>query len=117
MSIDRYKSISNLPNEYNLEKIPTHIPEPKEFDYKRGYITRYFVQKSNDTSASVFEISSSTFTNLSSNAFYKTVTLDWRLIGTIEQIKESNFKSVKIAAKVLPRVQIYLPNLLQFYKY
>jgi hypothetical protein len=40
-----------------------------------------------------------------------------RLVGTVEQMKESNFKSVKIAAKVLPRVQIYLPNLLQFYKY
>jgi len=117
MNIDRYKSISKLPTEYKLEKIPAHIPEPTEFDYKRGYITRYFVQKSNDTLAPVYEINASTFTNLSNNSFYKTITLDWRLIGNIEQIKESNFKSVKIAAKILPRVQIYLPNLLQFYKY
>jgi len=117
MNIDRYKSISNLPTEYNLEKIPTYIPEPKDFDYQRGYITRYFVQKSNDTLAPVFEINSSIFTSLSNNSFYKTITLDWRLVGTVEQMKESNFKSVKIAAKNLPRIQIYLPNLLQFYKY
>jgi hypothetical protein len=117
MNIDRYKSITNLPNEYRLEKIPAHIPEPKDFDYKRGYIARYFVQKSNDITSPVFEISSSTFTNLSNNSFYKTVTLDWRLNGTVEQIKESNFKSVKIAAKQLSAVQLYLPNLLQFYKY
>ena len=76
MNIDRYKSISSLPTEYNLEKIPTHIPEPKDFDYQRGYITRYFVQKSNDTLAPVFEINSSTFTSLSNNSFYKTITLD-----------------------------------------
>jgi hypothetical protein len=117
MNIDRYKSISSLPIEYKLEKIPTHIPEPKDFDYQRGYISRYFVQKSNDTLSSVFEINSSTFTSISNNSFYKTITLDWRLAGTVEQIKESNFKSVKIAAKSLPIIQLYLPNLLQFYKY
>ena len=36
MNIDRYKSISNLPTEYNLEKIPTYIPEPKDFDYSNA---------------------------------------------------------------------------------
>jgi hypothetical protein len=117
MNIDRYKSISSLPTEYNLGKIPTHIPEPNDFDYKRGYITRYFVQKANDNLAPIFEINSATFTSVLSNPFYTTITLDWRLNGAIEQMKESNFKSVKIAAKTLPRIQLYLPNYLQFYKY
>lgn len=117
MNIDRYKSIINLPNEYNLEKIPTYTPQLKEFDYKRGYVVRYFIQKSNDEASPIFEINSSTFTNLSNNTFYKTTSLDWRLNGSVEQIKESNFKSVKIAAKRLSAIQLYLPNLLQFYKY
>jgi hypothetical protein len=33
----------------NIPTINAHIPTPTEFDYKRGFIERYFVQKVNDT--------------------------------------------------------------------
>ena len=117
MDIGRYKNIIDLPSDYNLKKINTYIPVIEEYDYKRGYISRYFVQKSNDTNSTVYEIDSKTFSNLSSNSFYITITLNWRITGTQEQIKESNFKSVKIASQKMKAIITYLPNLLQFYKY
>jgi hypothetical protein len=60
---------------------------------------------------------SSSFSNLSNNSFYTTITLNWRLVGTQEQIKESNFKSVKLASTNMKAILTYLPNYLQFYKY
>jgi hypothetical protein len=117
MDITRYKKIIDLPSDYNLKKINTYIPVIEEYDYKRGYISRYFVQKSNDTNSTVYEIDSKTFSNLSSNSFYITITLNWRITGTQEQIKESNFKSVKLASQNMKSILTYLPNYLQFYKY
>jgi len=117
MDITRYKKIIDLPSDYNLKKINTYIPVIEEYDYKRGYISRYFVQKSNDTNSTVYEVDSKTFSNLSSNSFYITITLNWRITGTQEQIKESNFKSVKLASQNMKSILTYLPNYLQFYKY
>jgi hypothetical protein len=117
MDITRYKKIVQLPDDYNLKKINTHIPIISETDYKRGYITRYFAQKTNDTNSVIYEINLNTYSNLNNNSFYTTITLDWRLNGTIEQIKESNFKSVKLASHKMKGILIYLLNYLQFYKY
>lgn len=116
MSLDRYKSIKKLDINYNNIKIPTFVPELTDIDYQRGYVRRYFIQKSNDKNAPIFEISDSNFSQFSSNSFYIVVFLDWRLIGSDEEIKESNFKSVKLASKNMPALQLYLPNLLQFSK-
>lgn len=117
MDIARYKKIINLPSDYKSKKINTYIPVIQEYDYKRGYISRYFVQKTNDVNSTIYEVDSKTFSNLSNNAFYTTITLNWRLVGTQEQIKESNFKSVKLASANMKGILTYLPNYLQFYKY
>jgi hypothetical protein len=117
MDITRYKKIIKLPSDYNLKKINTYIPVIKDYDYKKGYVSRYFVQKSNDTNSTIYEVDSKTYSSLSNNSFYTTITLNWRLNGTEEQIKESNFKSVKLASQKMKAIITYLPNYLQFYKY
>ena len=49
MNIDRYKVLKkDKLAEYNTKKVPTFVPNPIDIDYKRGYIKRYFIQKSND---------------------------------------------------------------------
>lgn len=96
--------------------IKTIIPNPTEFDYKRGYIARYFTQKTNDLNYPIFEISDFTYNILLDNPFYRVTRLNWRLSGTNEQIKESNFKSVQLASKDMPNLMMYLPNYLQFSK-
>jgi hypothetical protein len=116
MSLDRYNKIVDLPKDFNQIKIVPYIPSPTDIDYKRGYIVRYFVQKANDTNSVIYEIRKKSIGKLSDNSFYKIVSLDWRLIGDREDVKKSNSSSVRIASQIIPKIQLYLPNLLQFHK-
>jgi hypothetical protein len=99
-----------------LTKIFTHVPEPDEKDYKRGYITRYFVQLANDPASYIYEVDKHQYSKISENVFYINVKLSWRLIGTADEVKESNFKSLKFASKKMKNILLYLPYYLQFHK-
>lgn len=116
MDIDRYKDIVNLESEFNQIKITTYIPTPIDEDYKRGYITRYFVQKANDKNSVIYEIRKNTISKFSNNSFYTIVSLDWKIKGDPIEVKKSNSISVRIASQTIPKIQLYLPNLLQFHK-
>lgn len=116
MSTDRYSELTTVPDAYLNIKIVAYIPTPSENDYKRGYLVRYFIQKLNDTKAPIYEIKRQAINKFSANPFYVTVSLDWRLTGTREEIKLSNSESVKIASEIIPKLPLYLPNFLQFHK-
>jgi hypothetical protein len=114
LDIKRYNRI-NTPNSiYNSVKIQTHVTNPIEIDYKRGYVTRYFIQKANDFESTIYEVDYIGFTKFIDNPFYTHVNLNWRIIGTDEQIKDSNFKAIRLLAPRIPKLQLYLPNLLQY---
>lgn len=117
MDTDRYRDLSKVPNTYFNTKVVAHIPTPTENEYIRGYLIRYFIQKLNDTTSPIYEIKTQSVNKFSANPFYVTVSLDWRLTGTREEIKLSNSESVRIASEIIPKLQLYLPNLLQFYKH
>jgi hypothetical protein len=102
--------------EYKNVNIVTHLPKPTEFDYSQGYVIRYFLQKSNDINSPIYEVKQTALSKYSSNSFYSIVSLDWRLIGTNEEIKQSNSASLRLASAKLPKISLYLPNLLQFHK-
>jgi hypothetical protein len=114
--IYRYKLINSDIDNSILNKISTHIPTPNETDYKRGYIARYFVQLANDPSSYIYEVDKDEYSLIVENSFYINVKLNWRLIGTVEQVRESNSKSVLLASKTIKSISLYLPNTLQFYK-
>jgi hypothetical protein len=114
--IYRYKTIKGGSDEMIVNKISAHIPTPTDADYKKGYITRYFVQSANDPSAYVYEVDKDEYKNLVINPYYINVKLNWRIIGSSEEVKESNFKAVKFASKTLKSIIFYLPYYLQFYK-
>jgi hypothetical protein len=116
MNIDRYKSIIRLPLEYTPTNIVTHLPVPTDFDYNKGYITRYFLQKANDINSPIYEVKQRALSKYQSNSFYIVISLDWRLTGTKEEIKQSNSASLRLASVKMPKIQLYLPNLLQFHK-
>ena len=117
IDLNRYIKIVKLPTDFNANHVLAYIPKPKDDDYLRGYITRYFVQKANDKNGLVYEINSANNSKYTNNAFWSTVNLDWMISGgTIDEIKTANGKSVRIASKKLPAIQLYLPNLSQFSK-
>jgi hypothetical protein len=117
IEVSRYKRMKQRDlSEFKQVTIKTFAPNPTDFDYKRGYIVRYFAQKANDLNYPIFEISDFTFNILLDNPFYTVVQLNWRISGSYEEIKESNFKSVKLVSKNMPNLMMYLPNYLQFSK-
>jgi hypothetical protein len=115
MDIERFDAISpNKRQVFSQKKISQHIPELKETDYQRGYIVRYFIQKSNDMEAPIYEIDYIGHRKFFDDPFNTSVSLDWKITGTDEHIKEANFKSIKLHYIKMPKLNIYLPNLLQF---
>jgi hypothetical protein len=96
--------------------IKTHVPTPDENDYEVGYIVRYFLQKVNDSDATIYEISNYFQDVVESNGLYKIQSIKWRIIGIPQDIMDSNKKSISLALENMPKLSLYLPNLLQFAK-
>ena len=116
MNIDRYAEISKLGFQFEPKTLSAHIPTPNEMDYERGYIVRYFVQKANDTSSHIFEISDELRMEFITTAFYTITSINWKITGPLNEMRESNRKSVQLGCKVLPNLYLYLSNLIQFSK-
>ena len=116
MSIDRYNNINRKGIEYDYESIKTFLPSPTESDYKVGYIVRYFIKLTNNPSAPIYEISKTSYLEYAINPFFLTIQMDWRLTGSIQDVKKSNRESIRIASKTIPKLALYLPNLLQFHQ-
>lgn len=116
MSIDRYNDINKNGNEFRLPNVKAFIPSPTAKNYESGYIVRYFVQKANDISSPIYEISKSSYNKFNDTSFYVVTTLDWRIKGDVDVVKKSNSASIRIAAQIIPKLPLYLPNLLQFHK-
>ena len=51
---------SNI-SELLVSNIQTSIPTQSENDYKRGWVTRYFTQKTNDKGSTIYEVNSSEY--------------------------------------------------------
>lgn len=117
MSRGRYNRLKR--ENGGLIQIPNIIvskPNPTEKDYTNGYITRYFCQKSNDNNSVIYEVNSKSFSKLSLSPIYKVVSLRWRITGDPIDIKKSNSASIRIASQKIPKIGMYLPNLLQFHQ-
>ena len=126
-SIKRYNKVKTnfLTNPKNIN---TYVPNPTEDDYLRGYITRFFIQKTNDLESPIYEVSSSSYRKYLNSTTYRGTSLRWRISGPLDTIfndnndvtdkgvQQSNVISISIASKDIKNLKLYLPNILQFYK-
>ncbi len=92
----------------------SYVPDLSDSDYENGYITRYFAQKANDDSAPITEIESTAEMELKMDGYYKVSSIEWRLIGTPQQIMDSNKASIELVKSEMKNLKLYLSNLLQF---
>jgi hypothetical protein len=115
-NLDRYKKLPKKGSSATIPTITAFIPTPDNTDYKRGYIQRYFVTKTNETNGIIYEVSDATFLSVIKSPLYKGVRLRWRLIGSDVEVSTSNSKSITIASEKIKHLKLYLPNLLQFHK-
>jgi hypothetical protein len=126
--LDSYNSLKkgNKPN--TSTTLSAYVPNPKEQDYKRGYIRRFFAQRSNDKYAPVVEISSDDYIRVATSALYRSVSIRWRIKGPLKLqiddksnitdrgVEHSNRKAIELVSTELPALRLYLVHLLQFYK-
>ena len=108
--------IKNNLKQSSVPVVSAFIPTPTEDDYSVGYMTRTFLQKTNDINAHIIEINPKEIANARQTFYYTPVELTWRLIGTPQEIMDSNSKSVKDATSTIPNLSHYLTNTLQFAK-
>jgi|LauGreDrversion4_2_1035121.scaffolds.fasta_scaffold00080_29 hypothetical protein len=106
----------NNANKIKPIKIQTYLPTPGDVEYSIGYIERYFVQKINDNDSPIYEISESYRPIIQGNGLYKTTSIRWRIKGVPQEIMNSNKKSIEFVKEEMPKLGLYLPNLLQFAK-
>ena len=124
---DKYKDIARY-NPTIIKKVDTFVPSPNDIDYIKGYIKRFFVQKSNDDKSPIYEVSSNNFKKYSNSDGFKGVTIRWRISGPIEMtfkddssiadkgVRESNRVSIDLVSDKMPALKLYLVHLLQFHK-
>jgi hypothetical protein len=117
MGVGRYKRLKREKGTLLIiPKVSVSIPSPKENDYVRGYIVRYFVQKANDLDSVIYEVSKNRYSDIQTSDLYSNISLDWRITGDPIDVRKSNSESIRIASKKIPKIALYLPNLLQFHK-
>ncbi len=103
------------------------FPQPTESDYQKGYITRYFARQANSPKSSIIEISQKQYGKIrgDNTYFYKTISVDWKITGELNSklingikeigVLEANQNSINEAKKTLPKIDLVLNNLVQFY--
>jgi hypothetical protein len=123
-----YKDITNNSKLFEVNIPQTIVPNPNDDDYKVGFIVRYFVQKTNDENAHIFEVNQNEYQKLKNNAHWKVMDLKWRIKGpqtttykmdgNIDDkgVTDSNKAAITRASYSLKNIALYLPNILQFYK-
>jgi hypothetical protein len=101
---------------FAFPRIIAHIPTPVENDYKTGYIERVFIQRVNDKNSPITEIHKTNLSTIQASNYYNFCIINWKIKGKEEEIKIANEKSIKMVFEQMPRLSLYLPNLLQFGK-
>jgi len=103
----------------------TFFPVPTPDDYAGEFITRYFVQKSNDNP--ITEIDERQYSQFSSSPFYVVVSLKWQISGPRnnvvdrgqvirEGVENHNMKEIQQAELTMSGIEEKLPNALQFWQ-
>jgi len=123
-----YNNLINSGSFASLQIPETFFPTPNDFDYQEGSISRFFLQKANDKTSPVFEISEDVYNELITNPFWSKVELKWRIKGELEPVynqkgilvdsgvRSSNLNEIAKNQKVIPSLKSYLINPTQFYK-
>lgn len=123
-----YKNLIKNKTIYSLSIPKTIVPSPTDVDYSNGIIDRYFAQKVNDSNGFVYEIELNTYNELKLNPYWIVEIVKWRITGPLESVyddsgklvdkgvKNSNIGSISFGQQTIKNLNLYLINILQFYK-
>lgn len=113
-SIETYNSLIQT----DLQPLITAYEQiPTDVDYNIGFIYRYFTRKRNDNFGIITEISKQTHDNLSTNSFYLTLSMRWKISGGNKfEIEQANQRSISYAQETMSNIDTYVRNLTKFYR-
>lgn len=123
-----YKDLIKDKQIYSLNIPRTVVPTPTDNDYTSGIIERYFAQKVNDVNGFVYEVNLDTYNELKLNPYWIIKNVKWRITGPLDAVyddngkmidkgvKNSNISSITEGQKIIKNLNLYLINILQFYK-
>ena len=125
---ENYQRLNTLIDRMEPIKLKSFVPKPQDVDYKRGWISRYFIAKSWFPSSMV-EVTVDTYDNdfskLNKGAYSRTQ-VDWHISGNIKDyvmdggqtggVITKNMREINESKKNVPAIIILKNNLLQFYK-
>jgi hypothetical protein len=113
----------------NYVELNESRPSPTKEDYQKGFITRYFIKRTNQFPGEVMEISKNTFDRLTGNAFYVTIQIPWKITGPkddyidtssfikmVHGVTNSNQATIQEFVSQIPELRYKLPDLLQFWR-
>jgi hypothetical protein len=118
----KYKNIGGI--NMDSEIYPVYFkPNPIKKDYDKGYLYRYFVQKTNDLT--ITEVNKENYNDISKD-YYNKINITWILTGPeINQyknkildrkgVKEQNTKTLVDAEKKMEGIKNYIKNPLEFW--
>lgn len=110
---EKYKKTSNI----DIYIPKSGISEPKDSDYQRGYMYRYFYQQSNNKKAQVKEIVEKEYNKIKNNYLYRVLKIKWKIIGNAQDATNINSKVIEVADKILNGIKDIVSNdLLKFWK-
>jgi hypothetical protein len=96
-----------------------YYPIPSVQDYNQGYVTRYFLRKSNNRYDNIIEIDKAQANLVGSSIdpfLYLKIELPWKLTGIESDVESANRKIVRKYNEEMPGLQDYLRNYLELYK-
>jgi hypothetical protein len=83
---DIYNSIAKIPKSFVDTWLAEIFPKIDQEDIDNGFIVRYFAQQVNQRSGVIFEIDKSTFNRLQNNHVYRTISIEWRIKGALDDV-------------------------------
>lgn len=121
--IDDYKKVARLGGGNVIAKYPkAYFPKVTDVDYRRGYITRYFVKLKANKDSTITEVKEQDYKKYANSdvfnavGFFQTVALRWKITGTREEVIMGNTRIVDSKETLMKGLSIKLSNRIQFMK-
>lgn len=142
-----YNRVGKIAPKLAPENIDVYTPNPSQRERAFGEILRYFVRfVTHKSPADIFEVSKTTYSRLSNNKLYKTISIRWRISGKLDDeyvkpnsterfsipegltidpsyvrlytgVVTANKLSVELADEDMPGIKNYLTNYIRFWKF
>lgn len=113
---------SNISTQLATEPIPFY-PMPSDADYKKGFINRYFTKKIN-SKGYIIEINEEQYNSIVNGtalfdvSFYQVVSLIWKITGTLNTVRVSQYDTrIGIIDSNKRLVEVNEPNFLGLTEY